>query len=146
MTHDPPQRIFTQPAADASSAPAAPATERDGLFLQLFDLSPMPAVVTRPTDHIVLAANARAAEIVGLPQHEAVGRSVTEYYVDPSEQAPLAGRIQREGGADGVRLRIKRHNGDPIWVVASFRLLTATITQLSPILIAFLLTSPGFKA
>lgn len=109
MAHDPQQPTFT---------------DQDGLFLRLFDLSPMPAVVTRPADHIVLAANARAAEIVGLPQHEAVGRSVTEYYVDPSEQAPLAERIHRDGGADNVRLQIKRHTGEPIWVVASFRLLT----------------------
>ena len=124
MAHDPRQPGFTQSSADSTAAPAASATDQDGLFLQLFNLSPMPAVVTRPTDHIVLAANARAAEIVGLAQSEAVGRSVTEYYVDPSQQAPLAERIFRDGRADNVRLNIRRHNGDPIWVVASFRLLT----------------------
>ena len=123
MAHDPHERPFTQ-SHDAGAAPAASTADEDGLFLRLFELSPMPAVVTRPADHLVIAANARAAEIVGLPQAEAVGRSVTEYYVDPAEQAPLTERIYRDGGADSVRLRIKRHNGDPIWVVASFRLLT----------------------
>jgi PAS domain S-box-containing protein len=121
MAQDPQQRTLTPSSTDGSAAPGA---EPDGLFLRLFELSPVPAVVTRPADHTVLAANARAAEIVGLPPHEAVGRSVTDYYVNPSEQAPLTERIYRDGGADSVRLQIKRHNGEPIWVVASFRLLT----------------------
>ena len=100
------------------------AAARDGLFFQLFEVSPVPAVVTRVHDHTVLAVNARTSEIFGIPQHEAVGLSVSDYYADPSEQAPLAERIQRDGRADNVRLRIKRRSGEPFWVIASFRLVT----------------------
>jgi PAS domain S-box-containing protein len=101
-----------------------PAADRDGLFFQLFEVSPVPAVVTRVLDHTVLAVNARTSEIFDIPQHEAVGLSVTDYYADPSEQAPLAERLQRDGRADNVRLRIKRRSGEPFWVMASFRLVT----------------------
>ena len=94
---------------------------RDGLFFQLFEVSPVPAVVTRVSDHTVLAVNARTSEIFDIPQDEAVGLSVTDYYADPSEQAPLAERLQRDGRADNVRLRIKRRSGDLFWVIASFR-------------------------
>ena len=46
---------------------------RDGLFFQLFEVSPVPAVVTRVLDHRVLAINARTSEIFDIPQDEAVG-------------------------------------------------------------------------
>ena len=110
------------PSPDIAPPQGHSGAARDGLFFQLFEVSPVPAVVTRVRDHTVLAVNARTSEIFDIPQNEAVGLSVTDYYADPSEQAPLAERIQRDGRADNVRLRIKRRKGDPFWVIASFRL------------------------
>ena len=93
-------------------------------YSQLFDVGPFAAVVSRLDDHTVLALNARTAEIMGVAQHDAVGASVSDYYVDPSERLQLADRIRREGRADNLRLRIKRADGEPIWVLASSRLVT----------------------
>jgi PAS domain S-box-containing protein len=94
------------------------------LYAQLFDVSPLPAVVSRLHDHTVVAINARTAEIIGIPQGEAVGVSVTGYYVDPAERLQLAERLRRDGRADNLRLRIKRADGEPLWVLASSRLVT----------------------
>jgi PAS domain S-box-containing protein len=91
-------------------------------YSELFDASPFPAVVSRLHDHIVLAVNARAAEIIGIPQRAALGLSVTDYYADREERIQLAERLRRDGHADNLRLRIKRQNGEPFWVLASFRL------------------------
>ena len=104
--------------------PAAPTLEGDGLYLQLFQASPFPAVVSRLRDQAVLAINARTSEIIGVPQADALGLTVSDYYVDPSERLAIADRLRREGHVDDVRLRIKRGNGEPFWVLASFRLIT----------------------
>src|SRR5688572_20460383 len=123
-SHDSTKTDSGGPSPEMRSTQGHPAADRDGVFFRLFEVSPVPAVVTRVLDHTVLAVNARTSEIFDIPQHEAVGQSVTDYYADPAEQAPLAERIQRDGRADNVRLRIKRRSGEPFWVIASFRLVT----------------------
>jgi PAS domain S-box-containing protein len=105
--------------ADTSQEPA------DNLYAQLFELSPFPAVVSRLRDHTVLAVNASTIELIGnAGPRDAAGVSVSDYYVDPSHRVQLTERLKRDGRADGLRLQIKRANGDPLWVLASFRLVT----------------------
>jgi PAS domain S-box-containing protein len=93
-------------------------------YPQLFDVSPFPAVVSRVHDHTVLAINARTSEVIGIPQRDAVGLSVSDFYVDPSERVQLVERLARYGRADNLRVRVKRANGEPFWVLASSRLVT----------------------
>lgn len=111
-------------ASGKPSEPGLPSGEAEGSYSQLFDLSPFPAVVSRLQDHTILAVNARTAEIIGIPQRDAVGLSVSDYYGDPSERIRLVERLRRDGRADNLRLRIKRANGEPLWVLASSRLVT----------------------
>jgi PAS domain S-box-containing protein len=93
-------------------------------YSDLFDRSPFPAVVSRLQDHAVLAVNRRTSEMIGVAQDAAIGQSVSDYYVDPSERLQLADRLRRDGRADNLRLRIRKANGEPLWVLASSRLLT----------------------
>jgi PAS domain S-box-containing protein len=106
--------------SDSGSPPA----EADIVYSLLFDASPFPAVVSRVDDHTVLAVNARTSEVIGVPPQEAVGSTVSDYYADPSDRLQLVDRLRRDGRADNVRLRVKRHNGEPFWVLASARLVT----------------------
>ena len=106
------------------SEPDPSPADMESLYVRLFDRSPFPAVVSRLQDHTVLAINARTAELIGIPQPDAVGRSVSDYYVNPSERLELAEQLRREGRADNLRLQIKRANGDPFWALASSRLVT----------------------
>jgi PAS domain S-box-containing protein len=103
---------------------SVPSAEAESLYAELFEASPFPAVVSRLRDHTVLAINRRTSEIIGIPQRDAVGVSVSDYYVDPSERLELADRLQRDGRADNLRIRIRRGNGEPFWVLASSRLVT----------------------
>jgi PAS domain S-box-containing protein len=106
-----------RPESLASAEAATP-------YAQLFEVSPFPAVVSRLDDHTVLAINARTSEIIGIPPRDAIGVSVSHYYVDPAERVQLAERLRRDGRADGLRLRIRRQNGEPFWVLASASLVT----------------------
>jgi PAS domain S-box-containing protein len=112
----------------ASPAPAAaPSGDGDAggnPFARLFDLTPLPAVVSRLHDGIVVAVNVRTAELIGITRQQAVGRPVTDYYVDPAQRLALADRVRRDGRADHVRLQIRRENGDPFWALVSSQLLS----------------------
>ncbi|MCC7010519.1 MAG: PAS domain S-box protein [Acidobacteria bacterium] len=115
---------MNEPIAAASSAsPVAPA-ETERTYSYLFDVSPFPAVVSRLADHTVLAVNARTSEVIGVPQAEAIGASVSDYYVDPAQRIQLAEQLRRDGRADSLRLHIKRHSGEPFWAMCSSRLIT----------------------
>ena len=92
-------------------------------YSQLFDLSPFPAVVSRLDDHSVLAVNASAASLVGLPPATAIGQSVSSYYVNPSQREELIERVRRDGRADNIRLHIRRARGEPLWVLAAIRVI-----------------------
>ena len=121
--HEPPNAVNDdtvrkRPQSSRSSA------EAEGAYSQLFDEIPFPAVVSRLADHTVLTINARTSEMMGIPAGEAVGLAVTDFYVDPTERLELAARLQRDGRADNVRLQIRRRNGEPFWVLASFCLIT----------------------
>jgi len=104
-----------------SPDPAGGRSPDDGLFYQLFDASPFPAVVTRLSDHRVLAINQRTSDVFGIPQAEAVGRHAPDYYVDPDERRRMAEQVVREGRADEFRFELRRPDGGTFWVSASAR-------------------------
>jgi two-component system sensor histidine kinase/response regulator len=122
-SHEPPNAVNddTVPKRQESTRSSA---EPEGAYSQLFDQIPFPAVVSRLADHTVLTINARTSEMMGIPADEAVGLAVTDFYVDPAERLELAARLQRDGRADNVRLQIRRRNGEPFWVLASFCLIS----------------------
>src|SRR6185436_18125201 len=102
----------------------APPDEGD-LFSQLFDVSPIPMVVSRLADHTVIAINRRTSEIFDIAPSEAVGVRVSDYYVNPSERQQLAAHVLREGRADNLRIQLRRRNGETFWALAAARLVTS---------------------
>ena len=91
------------------------------MWAHLFDVSPFPAVITRVRDHVVLAINQYTADLFRVPQTEAIGQSVLPYYVDVSARERLAEAIRRHGQAEGLRVHVRRRDGDTFWVLASAR-------------------------
>jgi PAS domain S-box-containing protein len=112
----------TEDALPARPVSAPPPGGGDDPLSPLFDMSPFPAVVSRLRDHRVLAINQRASEVVGIGQADAVGVPVTDFYVDPAERTRLADELRRDRRAENFRIRIKRASGEPLWVIASSRL------------------------
>ena len=95
------------------------ASRRNAALAQLFDVSPFPAVVSRLRDHTVIAINQHTAETFGISKADAAGLSVLDYHSDPSARQRVTELLRREGRADGLRLQVRRLNGEPFWVLAS---------------------------
>jgi PAS domain S-box-containing protein len=115
--------VTSAPAPDPS-APGNLSGEANALYSQLFDLSPLPAVVSGLAEHTILAVNARALEIMGVAATQVIGSAITGFYADPSDRMRLADRLRQSGRADNYRVQIRRPGGDPLWVLASSRLVT----------------------
>jgi PAS domain S-box-containing protein len=88
---------------------------------QLFDASPVPMVITSLLRDCVLAVNARATEVFGVPKEEAVGGPVTRYYADESERERVIAGLRTTGRVDDVPLRLQRPDGTPVWAITSGR-------------------------
>ena len=122
-TSDPREEEAGRTAAEPPGAPAQPGSDAR-LDALLFDLSPFPAVVSRVSDHAVVAINARTAELVGVPRDKAIGVRITDYYVDPSQRQVLIDRLRAAGRADDVRVQLRLPDGRIFWSQASARLVT----------------------
>src|SRR6187455_311955 len=94
------------------------------VYLQLFESSPFPAIVSRLEDQRIIAINERAAQIIGVSASEAAGRLVTDYYIDSSARRHVVEQLGRDGRIDDLRVQVRRPSGASLWVLASFRLVT----------------------
>ena len=90
----------------------------------LFDVSPMPAVISRVRDNIIIAINKRTAELFEVSQEDAQGVRISDYYANPVERAQLAERIHKEGRADTMRVELRRPGAGSFWVMSSSRLIS----------------------
>ena len=109
-----------EPPNDAGNG--LPSSQPGRSYQQLFEAGPFPAIVTRLHDHRVVAINARTAEILGISPDEATGHSGGDWFGDAAARAQLAERLRRDGHADHLRVRIRRADGESLWVLASSRL------------------------
>ena len=90
----------------------------------LFDVGPMPAVISRVRDNIIIAINKRTAELFEVSQEDAQGVRISDYYANPVERAQLAERIYKEGRADTMRVELRRPGAGSFWVMSSSRLIS----------------------
>ena len=93
---------------------------------QLFNAGPFPAVVSRMDDGGIIAVNAKAAAMLQIPPADAVGRRITDFYVDPRERATLVERLRADGRVDDVLLRFSRPGGRMRWARASASLISVS--------------------
>jgi PAS domain S-box-containing protein len=123
MPDDKPIESPKSPGTAGGEIPHADST-KEGVWAHLFDVSPFPAVITRVRDQVVLAINQYTADLFRVPQREAIGQSVLPYYVDVKARERLGEEIRRHGQVEGLRVNVRRRDGDTFWVLASARLVT----------------------
>src|SRR5690606_24213934 len=96
MAESHPTTLVTPDDALRAAPEAGASVGAEGLYARLFDLSPFPAVVSRVRDNVVVAVNAHASELIGIPQEEAVGVNVADYYVNPRSEEHTSELQSRE--------------------------------------------------
>ena len=84
----------------------------------IVDAAPVPMLISRASDGLILHANALLAEALGLPGKSVVGRRTTDFY-DTAERRALLERIEKRGNVRGLEVRARWPDGTHRWVIAS---------------------------
>ena len=107
-------------------------TRSDDRFRSILDASPIPLIISRVSDGIILHVNEHLAALVGLTPEEAIGRETVDFYHDLEERTLVLDRLQKDGYIRDHELRIKRGDGQVVWVMLS---LVATELDGEPVVV-----------
>jgi PAS domain S-box-containing protein len=89
----------------------------------IVEATPVPVIITRLADGIIVYANAMAGPLVGLATEEVLGREAISFYDKPEEGRVLLDRLAEQGAVDHYELHLKKVDSTPLWVEISLRLL-----------------------
>lgn len=85
------------------------------------EATPVPVLISRLEDGVILYANTTAGSTFGLPVEEMLSRQVRDFYVNPSDRARLVEALSRSESIQHRELQCKRADGTPFWVTASLQ-------------------------
>jgi len=89
--------------------------EADNRTRNIIGASPVPLIVTRIEDGLILYANKHLGRLVGYSVEELEGRSSPDFYYDPKDRREVVERLKRDGLIDNHEVRIKHRDGKVIW-------------------------------
>jgi PAS domain S-box-containing protein len=95
--------------------------ESEERFRAIIEATPVPLVISRREDGTMLYANPKVATTLGLPADQVVGRSMAEFYFDPSRREALIGRLGRDGFVRDFELELTREDGGNISTIHSLQ-------------------------
>jgi PAS domain S-box-containing protein len=96
-------------------------TESEARFRILVESSPIPVVISEPESGEMVYVNPRMGELLGVPADHLNGRCVTEFYENPADRQALVEALRRDGRVRDREVRLKRADGQVIWVSVSMR-------------------------
>jgi PAS domain S-box-containing protein len=95
--------------------------ESEDHFRTIAQAIPIPILVSRQSDSLILLANEHFARLVGLSVSETIGRKTLDFYYDLADRQVIVRKLESEGYLGSYQFRAKRADGTPIWVVVSSR-------------------------
>lgn len=93
-------------------------------FRRLFAASPVAMVLTQPAQATIIAGNARASALFGIPVDEAPGLHSPSFWVEPAERLALIERVRAEGSVEHFEARLKTASGRVFWADIAGQALT----------------------
>ena len=90
-------------------------------FRQIVKASPLPLLISRAEDGVVLYANELLGETFGIAVEDLLGRLTPDFYENPSDRQGLLQALRQDGYLHSYEMRVKKADGKPFWVAASIR-------------------------
>ncbi|NQU70718.1 MAG: PAS domain S-box protein, partial [Rhodospirillales bacterium] len=90
-------------------------------FRAIAEGSPVPLLITRRTDGVILYANPKVGPALGLPNEALEGRDIKKFYVRPGERAGGIERLAADGLVADEPIEMRRDDGTHILTVFSFQ-------------------------
>ncbi|MBN1934853.1 MAG: PAS domain S-box protein [Anaerolineae bacterium] len=93
-------------------------------FRLIAESIPVPILVSRVTDGVVLYGNGPLGELFGIDIAELIGRQTPDFYYDLSDRKKILGAVRRDGVLRNYEFQVKKVDGTPFWVIASLQVIT----------------------
>ncbi|MEG5035351.1 PAS domain S-box protein [Microcoleus sp. AT3-D2] len=83
--------------------------------------TPVPLLITRLEDSVILYANPALGESLGLSYEQLIGRKKIGLYANINDRRQLIGLVKQNGFSDSEEICLKKANGSFFWVKMSMR-------------------------
>jgi PAS domain S-box-containing protein len=83
----------------------------------------VPLVISRISDGIVVYVNKPLAEMIRDTREELIGQVTPDFYQYPEDREVYLKELREQGQVSNFDLRLKRSDGDPLWTLASGRVI-----------------------
>lgn len=93
-------------------------------FRAIVESSPIPLLISRPSDGRIFFANERLEAMIGAEPGSLVGQFTPDFYYDPSDRPRVIDMIREQGYLRDLELQIRSIDGTPIWTSVSIQRLT----------------------
>jgi PAS domain S-box-containing protein len=93
--------------------------ENEDRFRTIAEALPMPLLIVRSRDNVVVYANSRLGEAFGRTPERMLGRKGTDLWADPAEWDALGTALDEQGRLSSYEIQGRRADGGAFWVVAS---------------------------
>jgi PAS domain S-box-containing protein len=87
------------------------------LLHKVVEASPIPFIVSRVKDGKIIFVNEPLADLVGYKPKDLIGKLTPDFYYDPDDRKVVVSRLQKDGFLKDFEVRIKRYDGEPIWMM-----------------------------
>ncbi|MEG4498951.1 ATP-binding protein [Microcoleus sp. F10-C6] len=88
-------------------------------FRAIASATPVPVLVSRLSDGLILYANAQLASLLNMPLEELIGSSTPDFYVNPSDRPKIIEEITTNGYVKNYELHCKKADGTLFWAMIS---------------------------
>ena len=85
----------------------------------VLDHAPIPMVVTREHDALIVYANGPSAAIVGRPLDDLVGKPAISFYREPGERDRIQVKFREHGRLQGEEICLLAADGSELWMLLS---------------------------
>ena len=94
--------------------------ENQERFRTIAEMTPVPFVVSRVSDGLLLYANERFGSIFGQPVTELLGNKAPDFYYDPADRQTVLALLAEQESVHDYELRLQKPEGSSFWGSVSF--------------------------
>ncbi len=98
--------------------------ESEERFRVIAETSPIPIVITRLADGLILFANPLLGELVALPSEQLIGRQSPDFWYSPGERQQFVENLRSQGFVRNFEFHARRADGTPFWAAVSAQVIT----------------------
>jgi PAS domain S-box-containing protein len=93
--------------------------ESEQQFRAIASATPVPVLVSRLSDGLILYANAQLASLLNIPLEELIGCCTPDFYFNPADRPKVLDALAKEGYLQNYELHCKKSDGTPFWAMLS---------------------------